>query len=119
MVGIQVKVTRGTKRKRESEWFHCGAAMCFGKDEDTHREVFKMVFEKTKKEQGYDALGSIVELDTDFERQIYVPLAEELNSQKMQLKSVKPARTNLCSGHYACNLNKKIIRVVVKNFTQN
>ena len=113
-IGIEVKIeqlekkkTRGVKRKREGEWFHCGGILCFSKDAATHREAYKHIFNKTKQENGEDALDSIMNLDTDFEQAIYVPLAEELNAQKRKLKSVKPAKTNLCSGHYAGNINKK------------
>lgn len=114
-IGFEAKITeleeskgRGKKRKRVGEWFHAGSALCSAKDSELHSSIFRFVFEKTKHENGENALDDIEDINTDFERGIFDPLAKELNSQKqLHLKKVKPAKTNLCSGHYSGNLNKK------------
>ena len=74
---------------------------CITKDCELHSTIFRFVFEKTKAENGDDALDDISDINTDFERGIFEPLPIELNSQKrLHLKRVKPAKRNLCSGHH-------------------
>lgn len=82
-----------------------------------HKTVFRLVFTKTKKENGNHSLNQITDINTDFEQEIFKSLASELNAQKqLQKKSVKHARTNLCSGHYSSNLSNKLNSSGGKNY---